>query len=46
MPRVFRPAGIENVRLPARSPNLNAFAERWVRTVRSPDLGEVKLIRV
>jgi transposase InsO family protein len=26
--------GIENVRLPARSPNLNAFAERWVRSVK------------
>jgi transposase InsO family protein len=26
--------GIEIVRLPARSPNLNAFAERWVRSVK------------
>lgn len=26
--------GIEPVTIPARSPNLNAFAERWVRTVK------------
>ena len=28
-------AGITCLRLPARSPNLNAFAERWVRSVKS-----------
>ena len=27
-------SGIETVAIPARSPNLNAFAERWVRTVK------------
>jgi transposase InsO family protein len=27
-------AGVETVRLPARSPNLNAFAERFVRTIK------------
>lgn len=27
--------GVEVVRLPARSPNLNAYAERWVRSIRS-----------
>ena len=27
-------AGVESVRLPARSPNLNAYAERFVRTVK------------
>jgi transposase InsO family protein len=36
--------GIENVRLPARSPNLNAFAERWVRTVKSECLSKVILL--
>ena len=36
--------GIENVRLPARSPNLNAFAERWVRTVKSEVLSKVILL--
>src|ERR1035437_10456699 len=29
---VLQAAGVETVRLPARSPNLNAFAERFVRT--------------
>jgi hypothetical protein len=27
-------AGIKRVPLPARAPNLNAFAERWVRSVK------------
>jgi putative transposase len=27
--------GVEPLRLPPRSPNLNAFAERWVRSVKS-----------
>ena len=27
--------GVKCLRLPARSPNLNAFAERWVRSVKS-----------
>jgi transposase InsO family protein len=26
-------AGVKGLRLPPRSPNLNAFAERWVRSV-------------
>jgi transposase InsO family protein len=30
----LREAGIETVPIPPRSPNLNAFAERWVRTVK------------
>jgi transposase InsO family protein len=29
--------------LPARSPNLNAFAERWVRTVKSECLSKLIL---
>jgi len=27
-------AGVKGLRLPPRSPNLNAFAERWVRSVK------------
>ncbi len=36
--------GIEDVRLPARSPNLNAFAERWVRSVKEECLSKVILL--
>jgi putative transposase len=32
---VFGAAGIETVRIPPRAPRANAYAERWVRTVRS-----------
>ena len=30
----LRSAGIQSLSLPARSPNLNAFAERWVRSIK------------
>jgi putative transposase len=32
---VLAGAGIEVVKIPPRSPKANAYAERWVRTVRS-----------
>ena len=44
--------GIHPIQLPARSPNLNAFAERWVRSVKQECLsklilfGEASLRRV
>ena len=40
---VFRAAGIEPLKLPPQSPNLNAFAERWVRTVKEESLDQLIL---
>ncbi len=31
---IFRSTGIKVIHLPYRAPNANAFAERWVRTIR------------
>src|ERR1700681_4091394 len=36
--------GVKCLALPARSPNLNAFSERWVRTVREECLSKLILI--
>ena len=36
-------AGVERVPLPARSPNLNAYAERWVRSVKDEALSRMML---
>lgn len=36
--------GIRPVQLPARSPNLNAFAERWLRSVKQECLSKLILI--
>jgi putative transposase len=33
--------GVQPLLLPARSPNLNAFAERWVRSVKSECLSKL-----
>ena len=44
--------GVKTIQLPAKSPNLNAFAERWIRSVKQECLskvilfGEVSLSRV
>lgn len=37
----LRAVGVEPVRLPARSPNLNAYAERFVRSVKSECLAQI-----
>jgi hypothetical protein len=36
-------AGVKRVQLPPRSPNLNSFAERWVRSVKSEVLSKLIL---
>ena len=36
-------AGVKGLRLPPRSPNLNAFAERWVRSVKEECLSHLIL---
>jgi transposase InsO family protein len=38
---MLKGAGVKVVRLPARSPNLNSFAERWVRSMKSECLSRV-----
>ena len=37
---IFESIGCEPKKLPARSPNLNAFAERWVRSVKDECLSK------
>src|SRR3954466_6335099 len=39
----LRSAGVQSLLLPAHSPNLNAFAERWVRSVKSECLSKLIL---
>jgi len=41
---ILKAAGIESVRLPVRSPNLNAFAERFVRSIKESCLERMVLI--
>ena len=38
---MLKDAGVEVVRLPSRSPNLNSYAERWVRSIRGECLSRV-----
>ncbi len=40
---ILKSEGVKCLRLPARSPNLNAFAERWVRSVRAECLSKLIL---
>jgi transposase InsO family protein len=41
--RLLDDAGIQRVPLPPRSPNLHAYAERWVRSVKSAVLSKLVL---
>jgi transposase InsO family protein len=41
---IFKSIGIEAVKLPAQSPNLNAFAERFVRSIKSECLDRMIFI--
>jgi transposase InsO family protein len=38
---ILKSSGIETVKLPARSPNLNADAERFVRSIKSECLAQI-----
>ncbi len=38
---ILKSSGIETVKLPARSPNLNAYAERFVRSIKSECLAQI-----
>lgn len=40
---MLRSGGVRCLTLPARSPNLNAFAERWVRSIKSECLSKLIL---
>ena len=41
--RIIEDAGVKRVPLPARSPNLNAYAERWVRSIKEECLSRIIL---
>jgi putative transposase len=41
---VFRTEGIKAIRTPVQAPNANAFAERWVRTVRADCLDHILIL--
>ena len=39
--RILRPGGVKTVKLPAQSPDLNAYAQRFVRSIREECLSQV-----
>jgi transposase InsO family protein len=41
---IFRTEGIKVIRTPIQAPNANAFAERWVRTVRADCLDRILVL--
>ncbi len=41
--QIIGSGGVEPLRLPPRSPNLNAYAERWVRSVKDECLSKLIL---
>jgi putative transposase len=41
---MLRSAGAQPIMLPARSPKLNAFAERWVRPIKGECLSKLILL--
>ena len=41
--QIIDDAGVERVVLPPRSPNLNAYAERWIRSVKDEALARLIL---
>jgi putative transposase len=40
---LVKSGGVEPLKLPARSPNLNAFAERWLRSIKEECLSRLIL---